>query len=142
MIRSEGDMKIIFATGLWGEPIKLVLTDELLVEAHKALSTMSNLPWRGFLYLNVPCKQLPYEDDSMFHDMKTRTEVNLEVSKIGVVLCYSGWESMEYILDNPNEDIFSIPDVYVTESFKDRLNGWIHKLTDDEKRLITIWRLK
>jgi len=117
-------MKTIFSCDLLNVPYKITISDDVLLEISDARMLAKNLPWSCNLYI-----------PTMMMNIKTKHNEDgfICVGEYGSTILINNDSILE-------KDILSIPDVYLTNTFKFNLIDIIFSL--DEVDIELIARLK
>lgn len=129
-------MKTIYSTGAFGEPYRVEVSDDLLIEIRMAQHALCKLPWNGEMFLPVPATLLNTEK---FTKAYLGYDVEIVVGKVLVSICVSGPEGRETLLDL-DDDLLEIPDVYVSREFEIDLSEHIFSLSLCDIDLIATWK--
>lgn len=123
-------MKTIYATGVYGEPYRIVVSDEKLREVKAAQSWLRYSPWRGELWINLSLLCL---------SSGAYVPGYISVTEAKTTILAQGPEGQECILGHYDEDVLELPNVHVTHYFDITIGSLVFYLTEGDIRLIEGW---
>lgn len=123
-------MKHIFGTGACGEPYHVEIDDDTLYDARCAQHVLRTLPWEGEMFIPCSAKRL---GGVMCSDL-----VEIVVTKREAWLSVEGPECRENLIIS--NDLFTLPDIYLSKSFENDLIENMFELDSHEIDLVASWK--
>jgi hypothetical protein len=124
-------MKIIYATGIYGEPYKITVTDDQLKEIHLAKNWLEYSPWQGELWINTQLACLSSGGNVPGYFNIAKNKVTILVRTTNGRECVLGYD----------DDLLKLPSIHVTDYFDLTLQKLVFYLTEGDIDLIENWRL-
>lgn len=108
---------------------KLVIDEDIIDSVIDAMRWIDRCPYEGVLFLYAP----------IFHmNDKTWETCKIIIDQSFVTVSVESYLEDELLLD-PDEDLLSLPDIYLTKRFRVLLENVKKYLTEDDVSLIESW---
>jgi len=128
-------MKTLYVCGAFGEPYRIVISDALLEQTRKAQRVAMRLPWNCEMFIPVDAVRLGVSGDT-----ERVQHAEICIGKDHASLVVDGPEGRETML-SPDDDFFTLPDVYLSIDFYFSLNDHIFSLCQGDIDVVEKWKI-
>lgn len=128
-IKTQNGMKVILGCLDPNSFYKLVIDDNTVDSVIDAMRWMDRCPYEGVLFIYAPIFRM---------NDKTWETCKIIVDQSFVTVSVESYLEDELLLA-PDEDLLSLPDVYLTKRFRVLLEDAKKHLTEDDVNLIESW---